>query len=81
MSHAQLCDYKLNYGVKSGRFGRERPFLPKNYLKTAILAEQILDRLTSEGAGTPILKLFGTFDVRATLVGAPLTFRNLLCNI
>ena len=32
-------------------------FLPKNGLKTAILGLTILDRLTSEGAGTQILKL------------------------
>ena len=38
-------------------------FLPKNGLKTAILADTILDRLTSEGGGTPNLKVFGTFDM------------------
>ena len=32
-------------------------FLPKNGLKTAILGDTILDRLTSEGAGTQILKV------------------------
>ena len=36
-------------------------FLPKNGLKTAILGDTIRDRLTSEGAGTPILKISGTF--------------------
>ena len=40
----------------SGRFGRQRPFSPKKLPKTDILADTILDQLTSEGAGTPILK-------------------------
>ena len=38
-------------------------FLPKNGLKTAILGDTIQDRLTSEEAGTPILKSLGTFDM------------------
>ena len=38
-------------------------FLPKNGLKTSILGEQILDRMTSEGAGTPIFRIFGTFNM------------------
>merc|ERR1740123_2759176 len=36
-------------------------FLPKKWPKTAILGDTIRDRLTSEGAGTQILKFFGTF--------------------
>ena len=37
--------------------------LPKNGLKTAILADTILDRLTLEGAGTQFLKILGSFDM------------------
>ena len=38
-------------------------FLPKNGLKTAILGEQILHRLTSEGAGTQIFKGIDNFSM------------------
>ena len=38
-------------------------FLPKNGLKTAILGFTILDRLTSEGAGTQIFKGIANFSM------------------
>ena len=38
-------------------------FLPKNGLKTAILGDTILDRLTSEGAGTQIFKGITNFSM------------------
>ena len=38
-------------------------FLPKNGLKTAILGDTILDRLTSEGAGTQIFKGIANFSM------------------
>ena len=38
-------------------------FLPKNGLKTAILVATILDRLTSEGAGTQIFKGIANFSM------------------
>ena len=38
-------------------------FLPKNGLKTAILGVTILDRLTSEGAGTQIFKAIANFSM------------------
>ena len=41
----------------------ERPFSPKNCLKTAILGEQIRHRLTSEGAGTQIFKGIANFSM------------------
>ena len=38
-------------------------FLPKNGLKTAILGVTILDRLTSEGAGTQIFEAIANFSM------------------
>ena len=38
-------------------------FLPKNGLKTAILGLTILDRLTSEGAGTQIFEAIANFSM------------------
>ena len=38
-------------------------FLPKNGLKTAILGLTILDRLTSEGAGTKIFEAIANFSM------------------
>ena len=38
-------------------------FLPKNGLKTAILGDTILDRLTSEGAGTKIFEDIANFSM------------------
>ena len=38
-------------------------FLPKNGLKTAILGDTILDRLTSEGTGTQIFKAIANFSM------------------
>ena len=38
-------------------------FLPKNGLKTAILGDTILDRLTSERAGTQIFKGIANFSM------------------
>ena len=38
-------------------------FLPKNGLKTAILGDTILDRLTSEGAGTKIFEAIANFSM------------------
>ena len=38
-------------------------FLPKNGLKTAILGDTILDRLTSEGAGTQIFEAIANFSM------------------
>ena len=38
-------------------------FLPKNALKTAILGDTILDRLTSEGAGTQIFEAIAKFSM------------------
>ena len=56
----RLCKH---YGVKIGRFGRQRPFSPKYGLKTAILGLTILDRLTSEGAGTQIFEAIANFSM------------------
>ena len=42
-------------------------FFPKNGWKAAILADTILDRLTSEGDGTPILTILGTFDIYVSI--------------
>ena len=39
----------------------QRPFSPKKWPKNSYFGEQILHRLTSEGAGIPILKLSVTF--------------------
>ena len=38
-------------------------FLPKNGLKTAILGDTILDRLTSEGAWTKIFEAIANFSM------------------
>ena len=38
-------------------------FLPKNGLKTAILGDTILDKLTSEGAGTQIFEAIAKFSM------------------
>ena len=38
-------------------------FLPKNGLKTAILGDTILDRLSSEGAGTQIFEAIANFSM------------------
>ena len=44
-------------------------FLPKNGLKTAILVATILDRLTSEGAGTQIFKGIDNFSMCFKKIG------------
>ena len=60
----------MYYGVKSGRFGRQRPFSThKNGLKTTILGATILDRLTSEGAGTQIFKGIDNFSMCFKKIG------------
>ena len=45
-------------------------FLPKNGLKTAILGDTILDRLTSEGAGTKIFEAIANFSMCFEKFGA-----------
>ena len=60
----QMHSYPIMYntmGSKVDHLAVRDHFLPKNGLKTAILTDTIRDRLTSEGAGTPILTIFGTF--------------------
>ena len=42
-------------------------FLPKIGLKTAILGDTIMDRLTSEGAGTQIFKAFMLYFIQSKL--------------
>merc|ERR1719222_1383674 len=44
-------------------------FLPKNGLKTAIWAATVLDRLTSEGAGTQIFKGIANFSMCFKKIG------------
>ena len=43
-------------GLHLAEMGQKNDFLKKNALKTAFLGDTIMDRLTSEGAGTQILK-------------------------
>ena len=50
-------------GLHWAEMGQKNDFLKKNALKTAFLGDTILDRLTSEGAGTPILKKMATFSM------------------
>ena len=47
-SDAQLSKYVKHYGVKNGRFGRERAFSLNKCRKTAILGARFSDHLTSE---------------------------------
>ena len=51
------------WGSSLGRMGQKHDFVRKNALKTASLGDTILDRLASEGAGTPILKKIATFSM------------------
>ena len=50
-------------GLHWAEMGQKNDFLKKNALKTAFWGDTILDRLTSEGAGTPILTNFSTFSM------------------
>ena len=50
-------------GLHWAEMGQKNDFLKKNALKTAFWGDTILDRLTSEGAGTPILTIFSTFSM------------------
>ena len=50
-------------GLHLAEMGQKNYFLKKNALKTAFLGDTILDRLASEGAGTPILKKISTFSM------------------
>ena len=50
-------------GLHWAEMGQKNDFLKKNALKTAFLGDTILDRLASEGAGTPILKKITTFSM------------------
>ena len=50
-------------GLHWAEMGQKKDFLKKTALKTAFWGDTILDRLTSEGAGTPILKKIATFSM------------------
>ena len=50
-------------GLHWAEMGQKNDFLKKNALKTAFWGDTILDRLTSEGAGTPILTIFFHFSM------------------
>ena len=55
----QMHSFPIMYntmGSKVDGLAVRNHFLPKNGLKTAILGDTILDRLTSEGAGTQFFK-------------------------
>ena len=57
--NCQMHSFPIMYNTMGSRvdgLGVRVHFLPKNGLKTAILGAIILDRLTSEGAGTQIFE-------------------------
>ena len=62
----QMHSFPIMYntmGSKVDGLAVRNHFLPKNGLKTAILVATILDRLTSEGAGTQIFKGIDNFSM------------------
>ena len=62
----QMHSFPIMYntmGSKVDGLAVREHFLPKNGLKTAILGVTILDRLTSEGAGTQIFKTIANFSM------------------
>ena len=62
----QMHSFSIMYntmGSKVDGLAVRDHFLPKNGLKTAILGDTILDRLTSERAGTQIFKGIANFSM------------------
>ena len=60
--HSFLIMYNTMGSKLDGLAVRDH-FLPKHGLKRAILGDTILDRLTSEGAGTQIFKTIANFSM------------------
>ena len=68
----QMHSFPIMYntmGSKVDGLAVRNHFLPKNGLKTAILVATILDRLTSEGAGTQIFKGIDNFSMCFKKIG------------